>query len=59
MKLTQEERDSIQKHVEKVITNAAQYVDGLTVEYLPSLVRGQVGSKFLQLVNEVLTAIEE
>jgi len=59
MKLTQEERESIQKHVEKVITNAAQQVDGLTVKYLPDLVRGQIGSKFLELVNEVLAAIEE
>jgi hypothetical protein len=59
MEITQEQKDIVQKHVEQAIMNAAKEVDGLTVEYLPDLIRGQVGSKFLKLVSEVLTAIEK
>lgn len=59
MKITEQQRASIQKQIERAIMNTAKEVDGLTVPYLPSLTRGQVGAEFVKLVKEVLTAIEE
>lgn len=59
MKYIQPKNENRQKQVERAVRQTAKEVDELMLPYLPSLVRGQVGTAFVKLLEEVGITFEE